>query len=306
MGQRGIKEMLVALQALTLLANPDTIDSIQKVYENTDDETTKQYALLAMASTQAGRSEAYFLEALSSEDFSSQILGLAILRNYGDSSQVEAIVEHAVVETNDLFALEDAELLQRPALTIARLQLINEYLKTVIRLDPEAGGALYFGAAAEKSVPRTSSPALKIAQGFYEARWQSIYGLGYVGDAAAAEQVRAALRDPDARIRAVATRSLGVMNDRQNIDLIRQMLVDDSAEVRWTAARVLGRLKATEAVDGLIGSLTDTNAQVRLESALALGYLKAQESRATLAQLAENDADSRVSEAAVYALSLLE
>ena len=115
-----------------------------------------------------------------------------------------------------------------------------------------------------------------------------------------------ALKDEDARIRAVATRSLGVINDPGHSGLIKRMLQDDSAEVRWTAARVLGRLNIRDSADDLMLALTDAHAQVRLESTLALGFLKAQAAKSKLTQLARTDPDPRVNEAAVYAVSLLE
>ena len=300
------EQQQVALRALTLLANSDAFTSIKKAYEESGDETTRQYALLAMASTRAAGSESYFLEALSSKDVSTRILGLAILREYGNSSQVAAIVEQALTETGGLFVSESSELLRQVDQTVAQLLLLNEYLKTIIRLDPAAGGQLYRRAAVARSVPRTSSSELKIAQGFYQARWQSLYGLGYTADATAAEQVSLALKDEDARIRAVATRSLGVINDPGHSGLIKRMLQDDSAEVRWTAARVLGRLNMRDSADDLMLALTDAHAQVRLESTLALGFLKAQAAKSKLTQLAQTDPDPRVNEAAVYAVSLLE
>lgn len=300
------EQILVILRALTFLANPDAIADIQALYRKTDDEEVRRYALVAMANTRARGSESYFLEALSSEDHESRILGLAALRNFGSRNQASAITEHALLEGSRIFKQNGDALLLEPGSTIASLELLHEYLRTIIRLDPQAGESLYLRAAAVKSIPRSSSTALKIAQDLYRVRWQAIYGLGYTGTEQAAKIVAAALKDPDARIRAVATRSLGVLGNPGYYDPIVAMLNDRSAEVRWMAARVLGRSKANSASEPLIRSLADPVAQVRLESALALGYLNAGAAKLKLSDLASKDPDSRVQEAALYAASLIE
>ena len=300
------EQILVILRALTFLANPDAIADIQALYRKTNDEEVRRYALVAMASTRARGSESYFLEALSSEDHQSRMLGLAVLRNFGSHNQAGAIVEHALLEGSLIFKQNGDELLLDPGSTIASLELLNEYLRTIIRLDPQAGESLYLQAAAVKSIPRSSSTALKIAQGLYQVRWQAIYGLGYTGTEQAAAIVAAALKDPDARIRAVAIRSLGVLGNAGYYDSIVATLNDRSAEVRWMAARVLGRSKVRSASEPLIRSLADPIAQVRLESAIALGYLNAVAAKLKLSELASKDPDSRVREAAVYAASLIE
>ena len=298
-------QTLVVLRALTLLANPDAIEVIQAVYRRNDDEEIRRHALVAMASTRARGSESYFLDALSSEDHTSQILGLAVLRNFGTPEQVPVIAEHGLIESRDLFSQDKEQLLRDPLRTINNLQLLNEYLKTIVRLEPGAGERLYEMAAIPISLPRSSSAALKIAEGFYNARWQSIYGLGYTGTARAVELVAAGLQDSDARIRAVATRSMGVLGNLQDIESIEKMLFDPAAEVRWTAARVLGRLSAEGSVDLILQALNDSNAQVRLEAAISLGYLRAQAAAQKLSELAAKDPDPRVREAAVYAASLI-
>ncbi len=299
------RQTLVILRALTFLANPDAIADIQALYRKTDDEEVRRYALVAMASTRARGSESYFLEALSSEDHASRILGLAVLRNFGSRDQADAITEHALLDGSRIFRQDADALLLEAQSTIASLELLNEYLRTVIKLDPQAGESLYLQAAAVKSVPRSSSAALKIAQQLYQIRWQAIYGLGYTGAEQAAEIVATALKDPDPRIRAVALRSLGVLGNAKYHDSIVAMLNDRSAEVRWMAARVLGRSGVESASETLIRSLADTNAQVRLESALALGYLNAAAAKMKLSELASKDPDSRVQEAALYAASLI-
>jgi len=299
------EQTLVLLRALTFLADPDAIEVIQAVYERGDDEDVRRHALVAIANTRAKGSESYFLDALSSEDHATRILGLAVLRNFGSLEQVPAITEHALIESSDLFNQDSKQLLSDPLRTLDNLQLLNEYLKTIVRLDPGAGERLYAKAVLPKSIPRSSSAALKIAQGFYDARWQSIYGLGYAGTTRAAELVVASLKDSDARIRAVAIRSMGVLGESTYNKSIEKMLSDQTAEVRWMAARVLGRLNAVGSVDAILTALNDSHAQVRLESAIALGYLRARSAKQKLRELAASDPDPRVKEAAVYAASLI-
>ena len=300
------EQTLVSLQALTLLADSDTAEAIRKIYTQSSDEEIKRYALVAMANTRAQGSESLFLDALSSEDSETRILGLVVLRNFAGPGEVPAIIERAMIESSDLYLEKSDQLILHPTGTIIKLQLLNEYLKTIIRLEPGSGEQLYARSSAPKLIPRSSSAHLKIAQGFYETRWQSLYGLGYTGTDEAGEIITAALSDPDARIRAVATRSLGVSENPGHIDSVQTMLFDEAAEVRWVAARVLGRLNATNSIDALIKMLNDSSAQVRLESVLSLGYLNAQAAKQKLTILAENDPDRRVSEAAIYAASLIE
>jgi len=297
---------LTTLNALTFLANPNTFEAIRQVYTHSDDELIKRHALVAMANTRAQGSEALFLDALSSKDPDSRMLGLAVLRSFGSSKEVPAIVERALNEGDYLFNQDSNRLLLYPLLTISKLQLLNEYLKTVIWLDAAAGERLYAQAAIPILIPRSSGANLKIVQGFHDARWQSLYGLGYTRTKQAGEIIKAALTDHDARIRSVATRSMGVLDNLRYVDSIEAMLFDEAAEVRWMAARVLGRLGHSDSVDALIKMLNDTNALVRLEATLSLGYLNAQPAIQELSRLAEYDSDRRVREAAIHAGSLIQ
>jgi HEAT repeat protein len=299
-------QTLISLQALTFLASSSSAAAIREVYEASADELVKRHALVALANTQAQGSESLFLDALSSEDPETRILGLAVLRNFAGRSEVPVIVEHALIESDYLFVSESDQLFLYPALTIQKLRLLNEYLKTIVRLDPASGEKIFLRSAKPVQVPRSSASQLKIAEGFYQARWQSLYGLGYTGTDKAGVIITQALTDADARIRAVAIRSMGVLENPGYLDSIQAMLSDEVAEVRWMAARVLGRLHAVDSTDALIDALDDSSAQVRLESVLALGYLGAHTAKEKIGELAANDPDQRVSEAAIYAASLIE
>lgn len=299
------RQAIIALQALTLLGEAGTVDEIRALFSASDDETVRRHALVAMASTRAQGSQAFFLDALASADPASRGLGLAVLREYGDASAVDIVVGRALEDCADLFRHSTERLLRQAPRSIEQLQLLSEYLATVIRLDPAAGIRLYLPAARPRSIPRSSTQALKIADLVYQSRWQALYGLGYTDAAGAGKLLQAALSDADARIRAVAIRSMGVLDHPGFVAPVQLRLADDAAEVRWMAARVLGRSQTADS-GALIESLGDDNAQVRLEAALALGYLKAAAAGPALRQLAASDPDARVSEAARYAASLID
>ena len=145
-------QTIIALQALTLLADPATVDAIRSTYSASSDEQVRRHALVAMASTRARGSEKFFLEALASADPASRILGLAVLREYGDPGSASVVVEHALLDCARLFESSSAQLMQQPRQTITEQQLLNEYLETVVRLDPAAG-------AAGNRAPRTVAAA---------------------------------------------------------------------------------------------------------------------------------------------------
>ncbi len=298
------RRTLAALRALTLHADPATAEAVETFYRQNDDIELRQHALVAMANIRSRGSEALFLDALDSDDFTSQRLGLAILRNFGGAAQAPAVARRALAIANGIYGRPADELTEDPVQTISRLELLLAYLKTIVKLDPAAGEAVFLRAAAAVALPRTNSAELKIAQGFYRLRWQSLYGLGYAGSRDARRLIEAALEDPDARIRAVATRSMGVIGAVDAAASLEPLLRDRAAEVRWMAARVLGRLGATASGNRLIESLDDAHAQVRVEAALALGYLKARSALPKLDSLARGDESPRVSEAAAFAASL--
>ena len=299
-------QSLAALRGLTLLADPATAAGIENFYRNSDDPELRQHALVAMANTRARGSEQVFLDALGSEDFASQRIGLAVLRNFGSARQAPAVARRALEIAGDIYGPAAEHLLEDPAQTIGRLELLLAYLKTVVKLDPAAGENLFLRCVTPVALPRTQSAELKIAQGLYRIRWQALYGLGYARYDSAREVIKAALTDPDARIRAVAARSMGVVGAADEAGALERLLTDEAAEVRWMAARVLGRLKVTGAADLLIEGLDDPHAQVRIEAALALGYLQAKSALPKLATLAQGDKNARVSEAAAFAASLIE
>ena len=158
---------------------------------------------------------------------------------------------------------------------------------------------------------RDSTAGVEIAAAHYQRRRIALYGLGYAqaADREAAQALLlgpAGIGDADARLRAVAVRSLGVLAAPGAADRIRPLLESDpSADVRMTAARVLGLLHDRASAAALLAALADPHALVRKEAALALGHLREPAARAPLEALARDDRAASVRDAAAYALTLL-
>ena len=153
---------------------------------------------------------------------------------------------------------------------------------------------------------------MEIAAALYQLRRIALYGLGYA-QAAHREAARALLLGPagigdaDARLRAVAVRSLGVLAAPGAADRIRPLLGSDpSADVRMTAARVLGLLHDRESARGArrgLGRPPRPGPQGgRARARLSAGAVTA---RAKLEALAARDRAEAVRDAAAYALTLL-
>ena len=308
---------LNVLHALINLRDKSTTDAIHAIYSKSDHAEIKRTALIAMSATDGDMSKQYFLDALSSADTLIKIQSLIILRGQESQQDIEAVVSYGMQDLESYLTKETAELLDQPNQTLQTISLLNEYLKTIIAISPKQGARLYQLSVATRNIPRTSAINLNIAQGLYQARWQGIYGSGYVlNDPHVDSWIIEATKDSDPRIRAVATRSLGVRETASNIPLVQSLLSDPIAEVRWTAARVLGRLKSMSSVPFLTHSITDTSSMVRVESSLSLGYLlqniqgeknslHVQEAVTALTKQTHHDTDSRVRQAAAYALTLI-
>jgi len=293
------------LKALALLGDLETMAPVRKIFEDSMDPDIRRFALIAMASMNTSESEPYFLASLRDQDPTTRILALHVIRESQNPQLVFEVISAAIQESASILNATEQALLEHPNDAILRLSLLIEYLKTVIALDAEKGIELFRKTAEPFEMSRRSPTQLKIAEGFYQARWQALYGLGYTQSQQAESILAAALLEPDARIRAVAVRSLGVLRTKTYLANVAEKLNDPSAEVRWTAARVLGRSAETGFEQALINSLQDKSALVRRESALSLGYLKAEKALVLLVELSANDPDNRVREAAAYATSLI-
>ena len=195
--------------------------------------------------------------------------------------------------------------------TVAALSLQARALRAAVALDAPMAAQALLDAAAPIAIPRSSTAALEIAAALYQRRRIALHGLGYATGAQREAAVALLLGpggigDADARLRAVAVRSLGVLGDPDAAHRIGPLLgADPSADVRMTAARVLGLLHDRESAAALLAALADPHALVRREAALALGYLREPAARARLEALALGDRADAVRDAAAYALTLL-
>lgn len=111
------------------------------------------------------------------------------------------------------------------------------------------------------------------------------------------DQLTAALRYRDPRIRAGAAEVLGDLGPRANrsVPALVHLLQDRDKAVRVRAARALGAVGAPSAVPPLIAALNDFLPAVRAASAESLGRIRAAEGIAALTQeLADPEAEVRV------------
>ena len=296
-------EKIAALKALATRKDPVARAAIENEFADTSDPRIKRYAFIARAAINAGDEYSILQQALADEDPLLKLHGLEFARERKLVDTTDTLVELGISQLDVISSYLAEPASDKTQQTQVALTLLNEFLRTVISIDPAKGFDLLSGAAGLNA--RSAQGDLTIAEGLYRARWQGIYGIGYTGDTRAEALLRDAVNDADARIRAAATRSMGVFGPQQFRDSIGRALEDPAAEVRWTAASVLGRDPSSPHRMALIGSLEDSHAGVRREAALSLGYLGALSAVNRLRNLVKNDPDQRVQAAASFALRLL-
>lgn len=110
-----------------------------------------------------------------------------------------------------------------------------------------------------------------------ELREAAIWSLGQIGGPAAERRLRAALNDPDARVKRTAVEKLGEQKVRAAVPELMRLLADPKGEaaVRVAAATALGAIGDSRAVNPLLVALKDDNVYVRGEAEKALALLKA-------------------------------
>ena len=120
------------------------------------------------------------------------------------------------------------------------------------------------------------------------------------------EEVEAAVRDPDFRVRAAAYRAIGQFRFRQKLELLRRGLEDESPAVRGASLLSLelmsrGHPGTVNAVRPLIHTLanSDPNGTVRRLAVLALkNGSPAQDTLTLLGHLADDEDDAALRRAA--------
>ncbi len=250
-------------------------------------------------------------KSLESEDHLMLLQALEIAREQNDSSIVKAIIEAAEPLFSSFYGQSAQSLQDDPQNAIIQLSVINEYLRTIIALDPHHADALFNLAATPVKVEVNSPILLTVAEGLYKARWQGIYGIGYTHVGKADSAIKLGYSDKDSRLRAVATRSMGVNDPKRFRDLALSALRDTVAEVRWQAAIVLGRDTELTNLEPLINATKDVDTRVRVEAVLSLGYLAAKQTdrdrvEMILQGIIQEDVNARVKASASFALELLQ
>ena len=294
------------LRAAARIGGPEFHQKVKSVYESNSDPQVQRYALIALSATEQKTAHLFALQSLQSEDLLARLIGLEILRENVSKSQVTEVAAIAIEQCRALYAADRNWSQTQSEQTVLELSLLNEYLRTLTALDPRYGFDLYEMASVSPVIPVVSAESLKISEGFYRAKWQAIYGLGYTINPSTRKILGSALQDTDHRIRSVALRSVGVHGARELLPLVGELVNDPVAEVRWTAAAVLGRLGASKTLAQLVMALEDSHGRVRQEAALALGYLGNKQAVPALENLLATERSEQVRQAATFALSLLE
>ena len=303
-------ERFAALHALADLRSPAATDVLSAALARAENPRLRAAIAVALGASRDGEAAGTLLALLEDPVPAVRYIAVDALQSLGIRSAAPALAALARREAATLTGRSAAELAADRLRTIAALSLQTRALRAAVALEPARATEALLDAAEPREVARGSTAGLQIAAALYRLRRIALYGLGYA-EAAHREAALALLLGPagigdaDARLRAVAVRSLGVLAAPDAADRIRPLLGSDpSADVRMTAARVLGLLHDHASTAALVAALADPHALVRKEAALALGYLREPSARAKLEALAARDRNETVRDAAAYALTL--
>lgn len=304
-------ERLVALRALADLGSAAATEVLSAALARAENPRLRAAIAVALGSGRDGGAAATLLAMLEDPVPAVRYMAADGLQMLGIRSAAPALATLAGREAAALAGRSGAELASDRLRTVATLSLQIRALRAAVALDPARATRALLDAARPRDLSLSSTAGVQIAAAVYRLRRIALHGLGYaqVPHRAAAQALLlgpVGIGDPDARLRAVAVRSLGVLGAPGAADRIRPLLGGDaSAEVRMTTARVLGLLHDHASAAALVAALADPHALVRKEAALALGYLKEPSARAPLEALAAGDRSEPVREAAAYALTLM-
>ena len=306
------EERFVALHALAIVGSAAATAVLSRALEQAGEPRLRAAVAVALGASRAHGDAADTLLALLDDPVPAvRYVAVDGLQALGSRNAAPRLAALAQREAARLAGRSAEDLIADRLQTLATLSLQVRALRAAVSLGASQAAEALLNAAEPLAIPRRSTAGLEIAAAVYQRRRISLYGLGYATgehrDAAAILLLGpGGIGDPDARLRAVAVRSLGVLEAPGTADRIRSLLGGDpSADVRMTAARVLGLLHDHESADALLAALADPHALVRKEAALALGYLREPAARARLEALAGADRAESVRDAAAYALTLL-
>src|SRR5262245_25982239 len=176
--------------------------------------------------------------------------------------------------------------------------------------------ALALGRLRDPLAVRDLADALGDPDG--ETRIYSAIALGAIGDRSATPSLVGALADDDAGVRKAAAYSLGALADPSAAQALRERLHDPAVDVTWNAAVALARIGDPSGAE-VLRSMADRafverasqsedpalRAEVIVAGIGALALLRDRESEPVLRQLAAEDPDLKVRDAAHRALQVL-
>jgi putative membrane-bound dehydrogenase-like protein len=136
----------------------------------------------------------------------------------------------------------------------------------------------------------------------YESRSAAVWALYRIGTPHAEDGIRAALDDPDFRVRIAAARAAGMAKDGKGVDRLRQMVLHDEPGARRQAATALGQIGDKRAVPDLIAASHEGDRFVEHSVTYALIELK---TPAALTK-ALHDPNSKVRKTALIALDQMD
>jgi putative heme-binding domain-containing protein len=151
--------------------------------------------------------------------------------------------------------------------------------------------------AGSAAVPALARVRAKAAA--YQPRAAAVWGLYRIGTPPARAEVRAALSDPDFRVRVAAARAAGMARDREAVDRLKSMVRDDLPAARRQAATALGQIGDRRAVPALLAASARPGDRFT-EHAIIYALIELED--AASAAPALSHAEPRVRKAALIAL----
>jgi HEAT repeat protein len=113
----------------------------------------------------------------------------------------------------------------------------------------------------------------------------------------------AALRDPDAGVRARAAEALGTREEAHVVSALLMCLDDEDIEVRRVTIQSLGRIGQESALEALLTLLDDDDATLRAQTAEALGNLPMHLTAQALVHAFIHDPETQVQTAAKQSIA---
>ena len=144
---------------------------------------------------------------------------------------------------------------------------------------------------------------------YIQVRKQAAHAIGSIADAAAVDEMIAALQDESVIVRERAAALLGGLKQRKAVEPLIKTLNDDQEwkSVRARAADSLGILRDERAVAPLLAVLNNENLEIRNSAVVALGNIKDGRAVEPLIQLIENRlADETIRNSAIAALGKID